>query len=66
MTVPHGERVRENATIEWAVGTIFAEADGFYVVVECVPRTSLFGPRWDVFLKPASPEDQLAAEVMLT
>lgn len=25
MTVPHGERVRENATIEWAVGTIFAE-----------------------------------------
>lgn len=59
-------KVRHGATRRYEVGTIFDEADGFYKVVECRPATSLMGPRWDIYLRRASPEDHLAAEIMLT
>ncbi len=64
--VSSNEKVRKNAFMKWDVGTIFEETDGFYRVVECRPVTSLVGSRWDIYLRRASPEDQVAAEVMLT
>lgn len=63
---PSDEKVRRGASREYGIGTLFEEMDGFYVVVECVPKTSLFGPRWDIRLHLASPDVHLAAEVMLT
>ena len=59
-------KVRQNSTRRYDVGTMFQETDGFYMIVECRPIASMFGPRWDLYLRRASPEDQLAAEVMLT
>lgn len=74
LTAKHGfesplgpdSKLRRNSTGCYEVGTIFRETDGFYRVVECRPATSLMGPRWDIYLRRASPEDQLAAEIMLT
>jgi hypothetical protein len=59
-------RVHWNVKRFYEVGSIFEEADGFHRVVRCLPTPSLVGPRWDVYLLMASPEDQLMAEVMLT
>jgi hypothetical protein len=63
---PDDEKVERDVTVDREIGTLCLRDGRYYSVVECYPKASMFGPRWDLRLKLVSPDIQLAAEVMLT